>query len=46
MEDISYLSTGEFRNDYPDLPQSVVSPEAFHLESLRQALKQFEYDVR
>ena len=45
-KDISYLSTGEFRRDYPDLPQSVVPPEAFHLESLRHALKQFEYDVR
>ena len=44
--DISYLSTGEFRKDYPGLPQSVVPPAAFRLESLRQALKRFEYEIR
>ena len=45
-KDISYLSTGEFRKDYPGLPQGVVPPEAFRLESLRQALKGFEYQIR
>jgi hypothetical protein len=45
-KNISYLYTGEFRKDYPDLPQSVVPPEAFRLESLRQALKRFEYEIR
>jgi len=44
--DISYLSTGEFRKDYPGLQQSVVPPEAFRLESLREALKRFEYEIR
>jgi hypothetical protein len=43
---ISYLSSGEFRKDYPGLAQSVVPPAAFHLESLRQALSRFEYEIR
>jgi hypothetical protein len=43
---ISYLTSGEFRKDYPDLPQSVVPPQAFHLEALRQALKRFDYEIR
>jgi hypothetical protein len=45
-KDISYLSSGDFRKDYPGLPQSVVPPEAFRLESLRHALKRFEYEIR
>ena len=45
-KNLSYLSTGEFRKDYPGLPESVVPPEAFRLESLRQALKRFEYEIR
>jgi hypothetical protein len=45
-KNISYLTSGEFRKDYPNLPQSVVPPQAFRLESLRQALKQFEYEIR
>jgi hypothetical protein len=44
--DISYLSSGEFRKDYPGLQQSVVPPEAFRLDSLREALKRFEYEIR
>jgi hypothetical protein len=44
--DISYLSTGEFRKDYPGIQQSVVPPEAFRLDSLREALKRFEYEIR
>jgi len=45
-KDIWYLSSGEFRKDYPGLPQSVVPPQAFRLESLREALKRFEYEIR
>lgn len=45
-KDISYLSSGEFRQDYPDIPQSVVPPSAFRLEALRQALKRFEFEIR
>lgn len=45
-KDISYLSSGDFRKDYPGLPESVVPPEAFRLESLRQALKRFDYEIR
>jgi len=45
-KDISYLTSGEFRKDYPDLPQSVVPPQAFRLESLREALKRFVYEIR
>jgi len=45
-KDISYLSSGEFRRDYPDLRQSVVPPAAFRLEALRQALKRFEFEIR
>jgi hypothetical protein len=45
-KDISYLYSGEFRKDYPGLPQSVVPPEAFRLDSLGQALKRFEYEIR
>jgi len=45
-KDISYLYSGEFRKDYPGLPQSVVPPEAFRLESLSQAVKRFEYEIR
>jgi hypothetical protein len=45
-KDIAYLSNGEFRKDYPNLPESVVPPQAFRLQSLRQALKQFEYEIR
>jgi hypothetical protein len=44
--DISYLYSGEFRKHYPGLPQSVVPPEAFRLESLRRVLKRFEYEIR
>jgi hypothetical protein len=45
-KEISYLYSGKFRKDYPGLPQSAVPPEAFHLESLRRALKSFEYEIR
>lgn len=45
-KDISYLSSGEFRKDYPGLAESVVPPKAFRLESLRQALQRFEYEIQ
>jgi hypothetical protein len=45
-KDISYLYSGKFRKDYPGLPQGVVPPEAFRLESLGQALKRFEYEIQ
>ena len=45
-KDMSYLYSGKFREDYPGLLESVVPPEAFRLESLRQALKRFEYEIR
>jgi hypothetical protein len=45
-KDISYLYSGEFRKDYPGLPQGVVPPEAFRLDSLRRALRRFEYEIR
>jgi hypothetical protein len=44
-KEISYLSSGEFRKDYPGLGESVVPPEAFRLDSLRHALKRFEYEI-
>jgi hypothetical protein len=45
-KDLSYLVYGEFRKDYPNLPQDVVPPQAFHLQSLRHALQRFEYEIR
>lgn len=45
-KDISYLSSGEFRKDYPGLAQSVVPPEAFRLKPLRRALERFEYEIQ
>lgn len=45
-KNISYLTDGDFRKDYPNLPQGVVPPQAFHLQSLRQALQRFEYEIR
>jgi hypothetical protein len=40
-----YLTSGQFRNDYPNLKQGQVPPEAFHLDELREALKTFEYTI-
>ena len=45
-KDISYLTDGNFRKDYPNLSQGVVPPQAFHLQSLRQDLRRFEYEIR
>jgi hypothetical protein len=43
---ISYLSSGEFRNDYPNLRPSELPPQAFHLDALRSAIQHFDYDLR
>jgi len=45
-KDVSYLRYGEFRKDYPNVPERVVPPEAFHLAHLRQALCRFDYDLQ
>jgi hypothetical protein len=45
-KNLSYLEYGEFRNDYPNLRESVVPPQAFHLEALRKALQHFDYQVK
>jgi len=43
---LSYLEYGEFRKDYPNLRESVVPPQAFHLEGVRKALQHFDYQVQ
>ena len=45
-KEISYLTDGDFRKDYPNISQGVVPPQAFHLQSLRQALQRFEYEIK
>lgn len=42
---IAYLTSGQFRNDYPDLRQGEVPPEAFHVEELTKALAEFDYNL-
>jgi hypothetical protein len=42
---LSYLADGEFRRDYPDLPQGEVPPQAFHLAEMREALAAFDYKL-
>ncbi len=42
---LSYLTSGEFRRDYPNLRPGQVPPEAFRLPELRQALARFEYTL-
>jgi hypothetical protein len=42
---ISYLTSGRFRDDFPNLQQGVVPPEAFHLEELKKALAAFDYTL-
>jgi hypothetical protein len=44
--DISYLTSGEFRKDYADLPQGVVPPQAFRLDDLRKAVRRFDYELK
>ena len=45
-KNLSYLIYGKFRKDYPNLQRSVVPPQAFHLEALRQAVKHFDYELK
>lgn len=45
-KDISYLTSGEFRNDFPNLPQSVVPPQAFRLDDLCKAVQHFDYEIK
>lgn len=45
-KDISYLTSGEFRKDFPHLPQGVVPPQAFRLDDLRKALQRFDYELK
>jgi hypothetical protein len=42
---LSYLTSGEFRKDYPGLRQGEVPPEAFRLEELKEALEKFDYTL-
>lgn len=42
---LSYLSSGRFRDDYPNLKPGQVPPEAFHLEELKRRLADFEYTL-
>lgn len=45
-KDISYLTSGEFRKDFPHLRQSVVPPQAFRLGDLRKAVQQFDHELK
>ncbi|HEY7095091.1 MAG TPA: hypothetical protein VH437_00070 [Terriglobales bacterium] len=45
-KDISYLRYGEFRKDYPNVPERGVPPEAFHLAHLRQVVRSFNYELQ
>lgn len=45
-KDVSYLTSGDFRRDYPGLQQSVVPPRAFRLDDLRKAVKRFDYELK
>jgi hypothetical protein len=45
-KDISYLTSGEFRNDFPNLQQSVVPPQAFRLDDLRKAVQRFDCELK
>ena len=42
---LSYLTSGEFRKDYPGLRQGEVPPEAFRLRELKEALAEFDYTL-
>ena len=42
---LSYLTSGQFRNDYPNLKPGQVPPEAFHLDQLRKLLESFDYTM-
>lgn len=40
---LSYLTNGRFRDDYPQLRPGEVPTQAFHLEELKKALAVFDY---
>ena len=42
---LSFLSSGQFLNDYRNLKQGEVPSEAFHLEEFRRRLADFEYTL-
>jgi hypothetical protein len=42
---VQYLSLGQFRNDYPDIPQGQVPPAAFRLKELEEAIRQVELEM-
>jgi hypothetical protein len=42
---VLYLTSGRFREDYHDLHQGDVPPEAFHLNEMRRALANFDYTL-
>jgi hypothetical protein len=42
---LSYLTSGAFRNDYPNLQQGEVPPEAFRVQELRNALASFVFTL-
>lgn len=45
-KDIFYLTPGEFRQDFPNLQQSVVPPQAFRLDDLRKTVRRFDYELK
>jgi hypothetical protein len=42
---LSYLTSGAFRRDHPNLQQGQVPPEAFRLPDLKKALATFDYTL-
>ncbi len=42
---LSYLTSGEFRKDYPELREGEVPPEAFRIGELRKALEAFDFTL-
>jgi hypothetical protein len=42
---VSYLTSGRFRDDFPDLHPGEVPPEAFRLDELKKALASFDYTL-
>jgi hypothetical protein len=45
-KNLSYLTYGEFRKDYPNLKKGMVPPEAFHLADLQRALSSIDYELK
>jgi hypothetical protein len=45
-KNLSYLTYGEFRKDYPNLKKGMVPPQAFHLADLRRALSSIDYELK